>query len=62
MYFKVGLSISSFDICNETVGFYGLEDSLVILKCQEGLPGVLGCVRPGGVTHQNEKVEDAGGF
>ena len=47
MYFKVGLSISSFDICNETIGFYGLEDSLVILKCQEGLPGVLGCVRPG---------------
>ena len=47
MYFKVCLSISSFDICNETIGFCGLEDALVILKCQEGFPGVLGCVQPG---------------
>ena len=47
MCFKVCLSISSSDICNETIGFCGLEDSLVILKGQEGLPGVLGCVGPG---------------
>ena len=57
MCFKVCLSISSFDICNETIGFCGLKDSLVILKGQEGLPGA---VWGQGVTHQNEKAEDDG--